>query len=176
FIHQMYEQYVVRPESKRFQRTNPNAIKIEQDDFLIGAGFVRAIPGPVFSIGSFIGGLGLAPGGKKMQLMGCIIGTISIFLPSALLVLFFFPVWQNLQRFPVIFRSLKGINAAVVGIMAASTFYLINDLSLTSIFKGDSFMLMRLGVIILTFMLLSFTKISAPVITGLILLLGWVLN
>ncbi len=56
-IPMMYEQYVVRPASERVQRKNQNVIRIEQDDFLTGAGMVRAIPGPVFSIASFVGGI-----------------------------------------------------------------------------------------------------------------------
>lgn len=85
----MYEQFVVRPESERVVRRNPNVVKITRDDFYTGAGVVRAIPGPVFSIGAFMGGMAMKDQGAAMQLLGCIIGTIAIFLPSALLVLFF---------------------------------------------------------------------------------------
>ena len=93
---------------------------------------VRAIPGPVFSIASFMGGIALKKEGPSVQLLGCIIGSVAIFLPSALLVLFFFPVWQNLKKFVVVLRSLEGINAAVVGIMMAATFYLLKDVSIMS--------------------------------------------
>ncbi|MGR9847944.1 chromate transporter, partial [Escherichia coli] len=65
--------------------------------------------------------------GFGWQLAGCIIGSIAIFLPSVLLVLFFFPVWHNLKKYAVIYRSLEGINAAVVGIMAGATAYLLKD-------------------------------------------------
>ena len=59
-IPMMYEQYVVRPESDRVKQLNQNVIKIDRDEFLTGAGIVRAIPGPVFSISSFIGGLAMS--------------------------------------------------------------------------------------------------------------------
>jgi chromate transporter len=104
-IPMMYEQYVVRPTSERVQKKNQNALRIEREEFLTGAGVVRAIPGPVFSISSYVGGLAMKNTGNAMQVLGCIIGTIGIFLPSALLVLFFYPVWQNLHRYQVIFRS-----------------------------------------------------------------------
>ena len=52
------------------------------------------------------------------------------FFPSALLVFFFFPIWNNLKKYAAVYRSLEGINAAVVGIMIASTFYIMKDISL----------------------------------------------
>ena len=108
-----------------------------------GMGIVRALPGPVFSIASFTGGMALKDYGKTpeertfMQLVGCIIGTVAIFLPSALLVLFFFPIWNNLKKYAAVYRSLEGINAVVVGIMIASTFYLMKDISLLDVRLGS---------------------------------------
>jgi chromate transporter len=173
-IPMMYEQYVVRPTSARVQKKNQNALRIEQDEFLTGAGVVRAIPGPVFSISSYVGGLAMKNAGQPMQVLGCIIGTVGIFLPSALLVLFFYPVWQNLHRYQVIFRSLKGINAAVVGIMAASTVFLARDISLANIVDGQFTGLMQIAVIGATFVLLSFTRVPAPIIALLCLALGFI--
>src|SRR6476469_6177531 len=86
----MYEQYVVRPQIPAIQQKNPNALHMSKAEFLTGSGMVRAIPGPVFSIGAFVGGMVLRDRGYTFQLLGCIIGTVAIFLPSALLVLFFF--------------------------------------------------------------------------------------
>jgi chromate transporter len=172
-IPMMYEQYVVRPTSERVQKRNQNAIRLDQDQFLTGAGVVRAIPGPVFSISSYVGGLVMKGSGTSMQILGCIIGTIGIFLPSALLVLFFYPVWNNLHRYKVIFRSLKGINAAVVGIMAASTVFLTRDISIVDIADGKMAGLLQISVICSTFLLLMFTRLPAPVIAILCLVLGW---
>jgi chromate transporter len=89
--------------------------------------------------------------GPVMQLLGCIIGAIGIFLPSALLVLFFFPVWHNLKKYAVIYRSLEGINAAVVGIMAGATCYLVQDTFLSSLIKAESIGIWDLVVVIITF-------------------------
>ena len=122
---------------------------------------VRAIPGPVFSIASFMGGIALKKEGKDVQLLGCIIGSIAIFLPSALLVLFFFPVWQNLKKFVVVYRSLEGINAAVVGIMIAATLYLLKDVSIMSL---STISFINIGVILGTFLVLQYSKIPAPFI------------
>ena len=173
-IPMMYEQYVVRPASERVQRKNQNVIRIEQDDFLTGAGMVRAIPGPVFSIASFVGGITMKNEGTTKQIIGCLIGTIGIFLPSALLVLFFYPVWHNLHRYNSIYRALKGINAAVVGIMAASTIYLTRDISFVGFVEGRTLSLLNIGVISGTFLLLLFTRIPAPIIALICLLLGFI--
>ncbi len=174
-IPMMYEQYVVRPTSAKIQRQNQNVIRMDQEEFLTGAGVVRAIPGPVFSIASFVGGVALKNSGDRMQFIGCIIGAIGIFLPSALLVLFFYPVWQNLQRYKGIYRSLKGINAAVVGIMAASTVFLTRDISLIDAMDGRVLSMLQISVIIITFLMLMFTRIPAPIIALGCLLLGWIL-
>ncbi|MEI9958306.1 MAG: chromate transporter [Ferruginibacter sp.] len=106
-----------------------------------------------------------------MQLTGCIIGAIAIFLPSALLVLFFFPVWQYLKKYVVVYRALEGINAVVVGIMWAATLYLLKDVSIFPITSVSS---LNIGVIVGTFLILQLTKIPAPFIVLFCLLLGWI--
>lgn len=170
-IPMMYQQYVIRPEDTTVITNNPNILQVDRNDFLTGTGMVRAMPGPVFSIGSFMGGMALSPNGNMQQLVGCIIGMIAIFLPSALLVLFFFPVWHNFKRYAIIYRSLEGINASVVGIMIGSTFFVMKDISLDIIAHG-SLALLNVSVIAFTFMLLSFTKIRTPFIPLGCLLLG----
>jgi len=171
----MYEQYVTRPETKRVQETKRAVLRLSREDFLTGSGIVRAIPGPVFSIGSFAGGMVLREEGPGMQLLGCIIGMVAIFLPSALLVLFFFPVWHNLKKYAVIYRSLEGINAAVVGIMAGATCYLIKDTFLGSLMEGKMIGVWDLLIVAATFLLLNSNRIPAPFIVLGCLLMGWLL-
>ncbi len=160
-IPMMLDQYVARPTSDKFADAKKNIIRINRDELLTGAGIVRAIPGPVFSIAAYTGGIALKDSGKRMQLVGCIIGSIAIFLPSALLVLFFFPLWQNLKKFVVVFRALEGINAVVVGLMWAACLYLLKDVSIIS-FSYTS--IINILVILLTFCTLQFTKVPAPFI------------
>ncbi len=167
----MLDQYVARPNSPRIQAREQAVIKIEKEALLTGAGIVRAIPGPVFSIASYTGGLALKDEGTEKQIIGCIIGTVAIFLPSALLVLFFFPVWQYLKKYVVVYRALEGINAVVVGIMWAATLYLLKDVSVAS-FTMHS--MLNIAVITGTFLLLQLTKIPAPFIVLFCLGLGWV--
>ena len=158
----MYDQYVVRNKIK---------YNISREEYLTGWGVVRAIPGPVFSVAAYTGGMVMRPEGKGMQILGCIIGAVSIFLPSALLVLFFYPVWHNLKKYPIVYRAMEGINAAVVGIMWGATFYLLHDISIAN-FKTIS--IVNFIVITGTFCLLHFTKIKSPYVVISCLLLGWI--
>jgi len=164
------DQYVARPTADKFQDSKQGFIKLEKSELLTGAGFVRAIPGPVFSIASFTGGIALKDKGKFYQALGCLIGSIAIFLPSALLVLFFFPVWQFFKKYVIIFRALEGINAVVVGVMFAGIFYLLKDFSFIN-YNLQSFF--SLFVIIITVLLLKFSKIPPPIIVALCLSLGF---
>ena len=165
----MYEQFSVRPEVVK--EKDANKVQIDKEEMYTGMGIVRAVPGPVFSIAAFAGGMALKDMGAEMQVIGCLIGMIGIFLPSALLVLFFFPIWTNLKKYAGVYRSLEGINAVVVGIMIASTFYLMKDVSLLEVRISS---LVNAGVILGTFLLLHFTRIAAPFIVLGCLLLGFI--
>ncbi|HEY2347449.1 MAG TPA: chromate transporter, partial [Puia sp.] len=166
----MYEQFVARPESQKLMERNPNVVKINKEDFYTGAGFVRAIPGPVFSVSSYMGGIAMKDLGFSMQVIGCVVGSVAIFLPSALLVLFFFPIWSNLKKYATVYRALEGINAVVVGIMIASCFYMMKDFTPSS----TVMLWLEIGVGILTFILLQYSKLPSPVIVMICLLLGWI--
>ncbi len=158
----MYEQFVVREKTQY----------VTKEELLTGAGFVQGIPGPVFSMATYAGAMALRKDGNGMQLTGAIIGTIAIFLPSALLVLFFYPIWHNLRKYAVIYRSLEGINAAVVGLMIASAFYVTKDII---VLDFNSLSYLNIIIIVSTFAILQFTKIPAPVIPVICLFLGWLL-
>ncbi len=157
----MYEQFVVREKSHYMSK----------EAFLTGAGMVRAIPGPVFSIAAYAGGIAMREKGIAAQVLGCVIGMVGIFLPSLLLVLFFYPIWHNLKKYAVVFRALEGIYAAVVGLMLGALIYLLHDISLFD-FKTISFL--NMGVIGGTFLLLLYTKIPTPIIPFVCLVLGWI--
>jgi len=165
----MYEQYVARPESQKLIQRNPNIIKMNREDFYSGWGMVRAIPGPVFSVASYIGGIAMKDKGPGLQILGCFIAATGIFLPSALLVLFFFPIWYNLKKYATVYRALEGINAVVVGVMVAAALYMMSD----SRWAGWSDVVLNLLVIGVTWTLLNYTKLPSPVIVMIWLALGW---
>lgn len=166
----MLDQYVARPSAPKFVDTKQNIIRIERSELLTGAGIVRAIPGPVFSIASFTGGIALKDGGKLQQVLGCIIGSVAIFLPSVLLIFFFFPVWQYFKKFVIVVRALEGINAAVVGLMWAATLYLLKDVSITHL---NLISVLNIGVISGTLIILQFSKFPPPFVVVICLVLGF---
>ena len=165
----MFEQFSIRPQA--IKQKNRDVISIDKDDMYTGMGIVRAMPGPVFAIASFTGGMAMKDMGPTMQALGCLIGTIAIFLPSALLVLFFFPIWNNLKKYAAVYRSLEGINAVVVGIMIASTIFIMKDISLI---EPKTISFINVAVIVGTFALLQFTKIPSPLIVIACLVLGYI--
>lgn len=151
--------------------TNP--IKMGRDPLLTsevlltGYGMVNAVPGPVFSICAFVGGMTMSEFGPTWQLIGCVVATVAVFLPSTLLLFFLFPVYQNLRQHVIIFRALEGINAAIVGIIWATGFVL---------FQSMPFDWTNVVVVAITFCILYFTKIPSPFIVLGWLLLGWAIN
>lgn len=175
----MYEQFCVRSIAVKEKKKDQNVIVIDKDNMYNGMGIVRAIPGPVFSIASFAGGLALKDMGTNpeqrsaMHILGCLIGTIAIFLPSALLVLFFFPIWSYLKKYAAVYRSTEGINAAVVGILVAATLFMMKDISIIEV---KTISLINVGTILATFLLLFYTRIPAPVIVLLCVGLGYFLK
>jgi len=153
-IAMMLEQYVSREKTQY----------LSAEELLTGVGIMRAIPGPTFSVTAYVGGMVMRNFGTGYQLLGCMIAPVAIFLPSLLLVLFFFPIWQNLKKHVVIYRALEGINAVVVGLMWSATFIFISAITMN--WYNIAFMLGAL-------LILLYTKIPSPVIVLACILLGW---
>ena len=81
--------------------------------FLAGYGAAQAMPGPLFSFAAY---LGAAMGGWGTALL-CL---LAIYLPSLLLVAGGWPLWQAVAHRSGLRAALAGINAAVVGLLAAA--------------------------------------------------------
>lgn len=148
--------------------TRPQSPWISQGQLLTGYGMLQAIPGPVFSICTFVGGVAMSSYGPFWQAAGCLTATVGVFLPSTLLLLFLFPLYQNLKNYVVIFRAIEGINAAIVGIVWASGYVLFQS--------SLHIEIMTMVVAGLTFAVLYFTKIPAPFVVLAWLLLGWAIH
>jgi len=90
---------------------------LDLDTFLGGYGAVQALPGPLFSFAGFVGAAqSVAPGGWQ----GGVVALLAIFAPSLLLVTGVLPFWDRLKRRPVARGAMGGVNAVVVGILAAA--------------------------------------------------------
>lgn len=140
---------------------------ITSQQLLTGYGIVQAVPGPVFSVCTYAGGIAMSKYGPLWQLVGCITATTAVFLPSTLLLFFFFPIYENLKHHVIIYRALEGINAAIVGIIWASGMVL---------FHSIEFQWSNLVVAVITFCLLYYSKIPSPLIVIGWLLMGWTMN
>lgn len=92
---------------------------VGREAFLAGYGAAQAVPGPLFTFAAYLGAVHqTAPNG----ILGAIIALVAIFVPSALLVLGGLPFWDGLRTSPTARRALMGINAAVVGLLAAALY------------------------------------------------------
>ncbi len=150
----MYEQYVTRPVSKHIQENKRDVIKVDRTNFLTGTGLVRAVPGPIFSIASYMGAIALKDKPIEVQIYGAIIASVGIFLPSFLIVLFFFPIWQHLKKYAIFYRSLEGVYASIVGIMIGASLFLIKDITIAmQSAKGFSITMYLLVFITSTYLL-----------------------
>ena len=71
----MYEQFSVRPDA--IKEKDPMLYRIDKEDMYTGMGIVRAMPGPVFSIASFTGGMALKDMGKHLKKEHYAVGWLS---------------------------------------------------------------------------------------------------
>lgn len=86
---------------------------LDRETFLAGYGAAQAVPGPLFTFASFIGA-------SADGIPGAAIATAAIFFPSFLLVVGVVPIWEKLSTHPRARAALSGVNAAVVGLLAAA--------------------------------------------------------
>lgn len=92
---------------------------LSENDFLAGYGAAQAVPGPMFSVAAFLGArLDHGQGGA----LGAAISVAAIFLPGLLLVSGVLPFWNRLATHAGVARSMAGVNAAVVGLLAAALY------------------------------------------------------
>jgi len=90
---------------------------VSDAQFLTGYGAAQAVPGPLASFSAYLGAvMGPAPNG----LVGAAIALVAIFLPGSLLVLGVLPFWNEVRNWRWMQGALAGINASVVGLLAAA--------------------------------------------------------
>jgi chromate transporter len=88
---------------------------LTNDQFLAGYGAAQAVPGPLFTFASYLGG-------TTDGAAGALVATVAIFLPSFLLVWGVFPFWERIRHRTGLQGVLRGVNAAVVGILLAALY------------------------------------------------------
>jgi chromate transporter len=134
--------------------------------FLSGFALQQALPGPTFSFTSYIGALSMRNFGYGIwgQILGGAVAVIGINLPGLILVLFIVPFWDDLKKVARIKYSLTGINAVSVGFIIAAFILLVIPIRLD---------IMAIGILLVTFMILNFTKVSPTLIVIAGILLGY---
>jgi len=91
-------------------------------EFTAGYGLAQAVPGPLFTFAAFLGGAaGLDQGVGTASLLAAL-ALVMVFLPGALLVAAALPFWAGLRANHTARAALTGVNAAVVGILAAALY------------------------------------------------------
>jgi len=92
---------------------------VTNDAFLAGYGAAQAVPGPLFTFAAYLGAvMGPQPNGWA----GAALCLVAVFLPSFLLVIGTLPFWDVLRRRPLAQAALRGVNAAVVGLLIAALY------------------------------------------------------
>jgi chromate transporter len=117
---------------------------VSQDAFLAGYGAAQAVPGPLFTFAAYLGAVAT---GSPHRIVGAALGLIGIFLPGLLVLLGTLPFWDVFRRRVGAQAVMRGINAAVVGLLGAA---LYNPLWISSIKSNGDFALALVGFVLLT--------------------------
>jgi chromate transporter len=116
---------------------------VSDDAFLAGYGAAQAVPGPLFAFAAYLGAVTKAgPNG----LAGAIVGLIGIFLPGLLILIGTLPFWDALRTRAGAQAAMRGINAAVVGILAAA---LYDPVWTSSVKTSGDFAIALIGFVLL---------------------------
>jgi chromate transporter len=92
---------------------------VSNDAFLAGYGAAQAVPGPLFTFAAY---LGAVMGPEPRGVLGAAVCLVAVFLPSFLLVTGALPFWEELRRRSLAQAALRGVNAAVVGLLLAALY------------------------------------------------------
>jgi chromate transporter len=122
---------------------------VTTEEFIAGYGAAQAVPGPLFTFAAYLGAVMREP---PIGWMGAAWALVAIFLPSFLLIVGGLPFWE-LVRWRASFQAaLRGINAAVVGLLLAALY----DPVWNSAIRGPA----DFGLALVAFGLLMFWKLS----------------
>ncbi|MDA9556409.1 chromate transporter, partial [Vibrio sp.] len=115
---------------------------LSKDAFLTGYAAAQAVPGPMFTLATYLG-YELLP---NTPILGAIIATLGVFLPGFLLILVVLKNWQALANQPYVSGALAGVNAAVVGLLIAA---LYNPVFTSAVTAPIDFALLLVGFFLL---------------------------
>jgi chromate transporter len=117
---------------------------VSDNVFLTGYGAAQAIPGPLFTFSAYLGAVErLPPNG----VMGAALSLIAIFLPGILVLMGALPFWDTFRRRADAQASMRGVNAAVVGLLGAA---LYNPVWTSSVHTPGDVGIALVGFVLLT--------------------------
>lgn len=103
---------------------------VSKEEFLVAYSLAQAVPGPMFTIASYLGADIL----KQSAFLGALITTIAIFLPGFLLILAFYESFESYSKKASVRSILAGVNAAVVGLLFSVLLVSVAPSAIYSIF------------------------------------------
>jgi chromate transporter len=137
---------------------------ITSESFLVGYSLAQAVPGPMFTIASYLGADIL----NSSPFFGALIATIAIFLPGFLLILSFLDSFESYTKKGKIVNAIAGVNAAVVGLLAA---VLIN-----MVFPSGVHTYIDFAIVVIGFYIFRKFKIPVLYMITLFILIGVAFN
>jgi chromate transporter len=128
---------------------------VSTQDFLAGYGAAQAVPGPLFSVAAF---LGERLNGHQGGVVGAGVALVSIFLPGLLLVAGSLPMWRGIARRRGALSAISGVNASVVGLLAAALYHPLWTSAIVS--------LSDIAIVVVAFVALVATRVSVLAVMG----------
>jgi chromate transporter len=121
---------------------------VTNEEFIAGYGAAQAVPGPLFTFAAYLGAVMHQP---PHGWIGASWALVAVFLPSFLLVIGALPFWELLRGRARFQAALRGVNAAVVGLLLAALY----DPVWTSAIKNPA----DFGLALVAFGLLTFWRL-----------------
>jgi chromate transporter len=117
---------------------------VSDDAFLAGYGAAQAVPGPLFTFTAYLGAV-MKP--MPNGIAGAMISLIAVFLPGILVLIGALPFWETFRRRARAQAIMRGVNAAVVGLLGAA---LYNPVWTSAVKAPGDFGLALVGFVLLT--------------------------
>jgi chromate transporter len=117
---------------------------VSDDAFLVGYGAAQAVPGPLFTVAAY---LGVVVSPSPHGAAGAALGVIGIFLPGILILLGTLPVWETFRKRPGAQAMMRGVHAAVVGLLGSA---LYSPVWTSSVKASGDFGIALVGFVLLT--------------------------
>jgi chromate transporter len=112
--------------------------------FSPATGAAQAVPGPLFTFAAYLGAV-VTP--TPHGVAGAVLGLIGIFLPGLLILLGTLPFWDAFRKRTSAQAMMRGVNAAVVGILDAA---LYNPVWSSTVKAPGDFGVALVGFVLLT--------------------------